>query len=284
MTVEAEARTALMWAQLVGHHMPAPVESVLHHPADYQLNMCLTPRPLYTRASYRCHWGPHRHEPLGEIFLIPPGEELHVRGSGGEQATLTCQLEAAAVHGVLGRDIQWTSQRLHTALAISNSRIRNLLFRIAEEIRHPGIALDAMLDSLGRQLAIELGRHFLEIADKPAAGGLAAWRLRLIDERLGDNPTAPGLEELARLCGLSVRQLTRGFRVSRGTSLGAYIEQLRMEAAKRRLLDGESVKGIAGAMGFASPSSFTFAFRRATGTSPTAFRARQRVPGAVDTA
>jgi AraC family transcriptional regulator len=32
-------------------------------------------------------------------------------------------------------------------------------------------------------------------------------------------------------------------------------------------------------MGFASPSSFTYAFRRAVGISPTHFRTRQRVPG-----
>jgi AraC family transcriptional regulator len=41
------------------------------------------------------------------------------------------------------------------------------------------------------------------------------------------------------------------------------------------------VKAIAFAMGFASPSSFTFAFRRAVGISPTHFRTRQRVPGAT---
>jgi AraC family transcriptional regulator len=270
-----------MSAQLAGHHMPVPVESVLRHPRDYQINMCLTPRPLYTRASYRQHWGPHRYESLGEIFLVPPGEELHVRGSGGEQATLTCHLEAAALHAVVGQDIGWTSQRLESAMDVANARIRALLYRIAEEIRHPGIAPEAMLDCLARQLAIELGRHFLEVVDRPLAGGLAAWRLRLIDERLNEDSTAPSLSQLANLCGLSVRQLTRGFRVSRGSSIGEYCEQRRMEAAKRRLLAGESVKTIACAMGFASPSSFTFAFRRATGISPSTFRARQRVPGTV---
>ncbi len=48
-----------------------------------------------------------------------------------------------------------------------------------------------------------------------------------------------------------------------------------MDAAKRLLVEGESVKTIAFAMGFASPSSFTFAFRRAVGASPTTFRQRQ---------
>jgi AraC family transcriptional regulator len=48
-----------------------------------------------------------------------------------------------------------------------------------------------------------------------------------------------------------------------------------METAKRLLVDGDSVKTIAFAMGFSSPSSFTFAFRRAVGISPSVFRQRQ---------
>jgi AraC family transcriptional regulator len=281
MTVEAEARTSMLSAQLVGFHIPVPIESVLHDAAAYQINMCLTPRPLYSRASYHAHWGPHRYEPLGEIFMIPPGESLHIRGGAGEQASLTCQLRTDPLHRILGQDLEWTDRRLATALDITNARVRSLLFRLTEEVRHPGFAGERMLEFLSGELVVELGRYFLETVEKPIAGGLAAWRLRLIDERLGDDPTAPSLAEMAKLCGLSVRQLTRGFRVSRGMSFGAYVEQRRMEAAKRQLLAGESVKTIAFAMGFASPSSFTFAFRRATGSSPSTFRARQRVPGSA---
>jgi AraC family transcriptional regulator len=279
MTVEAAVSIPAFSAQVVCYSMPRPQVSVLSDPSHYQLNMCLTPRPIDARAGFRRHWGPQRYEPLGEIFLIPPGEELHVRGGRGDQVTLICQFGGPALAGVVARDVEWTSQRLEDALHISNARVRNILLRIAEEVRHPGLGLDQMIDSLARQLMIELGRHFVEIVDRPVTGGLAAWRLRLIDERLSDNPTAPSLTEMADLCGLSVRQLTRGFRVSRGMSLGAYIEQRRMETAKRQILGGESVKAIAFTMGFSSPSSFTFAFRRATGSSPTAFRARQRVSG-----
>jgi AraC family transcriptional regulator len=137
-----------------------------------------------------------------------------------------------------------------------------------------------MIEFLSGELAVEIGRFGREVVERSMSGGLASWRLRLIDERLSDDPTAPALKELAALCGLSVRQLTRGFRASRGSSLGDYIEQRRMENAKRMLMAGESIKSIAFAMGFASPSSFTYAFRRAIGISPTHFRTRQRVPGA----
>lgn len=280
VTIEAQAQSGVLRAQIVGFHIPQPTDSVLRDDRAYQLNFCLTPRPLYTRAAYPAHWGPHRYDPLGEIFLIPPGEELHIKGGAGEQASLTCQLEVEALHAILGETLEWTDERLADALDITNSRIRNLLFRLTEEIRHPGFAGSRMIEFLGGELAIELGRFCLEVVERPVTGGLASWRLRRIDERLGDDPTAPSLDELAKLCGISVRQLTRGFRTSRGSSIGDYIEQRRMETAKRLLMAGNSVKTIAFAMGFASPSSFTYAFRRAVGISPTHFRTRQRVPGA----
>lgn len=280
MSVQSEARGRMLTAQVVGFHIPGPTESVLHDARAYQVNLCLTPRPLYTRASYHRLWGPHRYEAVGEIFLIPPGEELHIKGGAGEQASLTCQLDAAALHAIVGEELEWTERRIADALDITNVRVRNLLFRLTEEVRHPGFAGAQMIEFLSGELAVEIGRFGREVVERSMSGGLASWRLRLIDERLSDDPTAPPLKELADLCGLSVRQLTRGFRASRGSSLGDYIEQRRMENAKRMLMTGESIKSIAFAMGFASPSSFTYAFRRAVGISPTHFRTRQRVPGA----
>ncbi|MEO5604434.1 MAG: helix-turn-helix transcriptional regulator [Novosphingobium sp.] len=280
MTVQASVRGRVLAAQLVGFRIPEETESVLRDDTAYQLNFCLTPRPLYTRASYHQHWGPHRYEPLGEIFLIPPGEALHIKSGVGEQASLTCQLEAAALHAILGETLEWTDRRLTDALDITSARIRALLFRLVEEVRHPGFAGAQMIEFLSGELAIELGRFCLEVIERSVTGGLASWRLRRIDERLSDDPAAASLKELAELCGISVRQLTRGFRASRDCSIGDYIEQRRMETAKRLLMAGESVKTIAFILGFASPSSFTYAFRRAVGISPSHFRTRQRVPGA----
>ena len=48
----------------------------------------------------------------------------------------------------------------------------------------------------------------------------------------------------------------------------------RMEYAKQQLANGECVKSIAYSMGFAAPSNFSAAFRRATGETPRDYRAR----------
>lgn len=273
--VDAELTCPAMVAQIVRFDIPAPTAAALHDPSVYQINMCLTPRPLDARASYRQHWGPHRFERLGDIFLIPPGEELYIKGGRVKQASLLCLLRRDAVSDIIGEELEWTEQKLAPTIDIPSARIRALLFRLTEEVRHPGLASDRMLEFLAGELSIEIGRFCLEVHERPAVGGLAGWRLRLIDERLSDNPAAPTLGELADLCNISVRQLTRGFKVSRGCSIGDYMEQRRMEAAKRMLVGGESVKTIAFNMGFSSPSSFTFAFRRAVGISPSQFRQRQ---------
>lgn len=275
MTVEQELVGEAITAQIVRFDMPSSTEAVMLDPHALQINMCLTPRPVDARACYRQRWGTHRFERLGDIFLMPPGEELHLRSGSGKQSSLLCYLRPEAITSIFGTELSWNDQQLASSLDITSARIRALLFRLTEEVQHPGIASGRMLEFLGGELAIELGRHYLEVAEHPVTGGLAGWRLRLIDERLSDEPRPPSLKELAEICNQSVRQLTRGFRVSRGCSIGDYIEQRRMETAKRMLMAGESVKIIAFTMGFSSPSSFTFAFRRAVGISPSQFRQRQ---------
>ncbi|WP_404481472.1 helix-turn-helix transcriptional regulator [Novosphingobium sp. BL-52-GroH] len=274
-SLDAQLATSGVLAQIVRYDIPEPTDGRHSVGEGYHVNMCLTPRPLQSRGGYRRRWGPHRLERLGDIFVLPPGEELFVKGGSGRQASLICTIDARMVHDLVGRELTWDNSHLAAALDIGSAQMRALLFRITAEVRHPGLAAQRMLGFLGGELAIELGRHCLEVAERPITGGLAGWRLRLIDERLADDLAAPSLEELAALCALSVRQLTRGFRVSRACSIGDYVEQRRMEAAKRLLMEGESVKTIAFSMGFASPSSFTFAFRRAVGASPSTFRQRQ---------
>lgn len=276
MTVDAEVQAPGVCAQIVRFDIPEPTAT--HHSiADgYHVNMCLTPRPLQSRGGYRHRWGPHRFERLGDIFMLPPGEELYVKGGSGRQASLICSIAPDLVHSATaGSQLEWNDQHLAAALDIGSARIRALLFRITAEVRHPGLAAVRMVELLGSELAIEIARYCNEVAERPVTGGLSGWRLRLIDERIAENLTAPSLKELSDLCALSIRQLTRGFRVSRACSIGDYIEQRRMEAAKRLLMEGESVKAIAFRMGFTSPSSFSFAFRRAVGASPSTFRQRQ---------
>jgi AraC family transcriptional regulator len=276
MAVRAELRTATIDVQIAGFDLNGPIDNIMREAPGYRLNQCLTPRPLNARGCFVDAWGPHRFEPLGEIFLLPPGHRLHTRSESGRQASIVCEIAREAVEAWLDEPPEWTDRRLEAALDVPSPHIRTLLGRLAEEAYRPGLASAAIVDLLGRQVAIEVARFSVAIGDGPATGGLAAWRLRFIDERLRNLAAPPTLEELAELCNLSVRQLTRGFRASRGCSIKDHIARSRIEGAKRMLAGPDSVKAIAFALGFASPSSFAHAFRQATGITPREFRTRTR--------
>lgn len=274
MTVTAELRVPVATTRLVRFDMAGPVDNTLRDEESYWLDLCLTPRPRNARACYRDRWSPHRFERLGRVFLLPPRETMLARSDGGStQTSLLCHLRPEPLRHWFDDELQWSDPRLAATLDVPDDNIRVLLLRLAEELRHPGFASEALVELMVAQIAIELARYCVAIPERAlASGGLAAWRLKRIDERLREPGDAPTLAELAVLCGLSVRQLARGFRVSRGQSIGDHIAGQRLDQARAMLHGEQSVKAIAYTLGFASPSSFCFAFRRGTGATPSEYR------------
>jgi AraC family transcriptional regulator len=280
MSIDAELTVPVATAQLVHFNAQGPNDNIMQQRETYWLDQCLTPRPRNARACYRNRWNPGRFEPLGHVFMVPPGETMQARGDGGSsQVSILCHLRPEALSRLFDGDLQWTDRRLEACLDIPDPQIRGLLLRLAQEMRQPGFASELLVELIAAQLAIELGRYCTKITDKSPGGGLAPWRLRRIDERLKELAQSPTLSELATLCSLSVRQLTRGFYISRGCSIGDHISNIRLDQAKRLLATEQSIKAIAHSLGFASPSSFCSAFRRATLQTPMQFRHRTQLPG-----
>ena len=275
-TIEAELHAPVASAQLVRFDLPGPVDDIFRDENAYYLDLCLTPRMRNARACYHERWSPQRFEQIGDLFAVPPGEALQARSDGGRQNSIICQLRAEALQRWTEGELEWTDRRLHAGLDINDANIRGLLLRLADEIRNPGFASAMLVELVAGQLAIELARYSLASGETAPNGGLSGWRLRRIEERFKEEREPPTLDELAQLCGLSVRQLTRGFRSSRGCSIGDYAANCRLEHGKRMLASEQSVKAIAYTLGFASPSSFCFAFRRATGETPQQYRERLR--------
>ncbi len=275
MTIEAELCVPAATMQVVHYLFVEPVSGAMREDQDYRLDLCLTPRPRNARACYSDRWAPHHFERLGPVWLLPPGETLQACSDGGRpQRSLVCRVRSEQMRAWLQRDLEWTDRRLAAILDIPDANIRGLLLRLAEEVRHPGFASEVLVELICAQIAIELGRYCAAVIEGPMTGGLAPWRLRMIEERLREVQAAPTLAELAELCQLSVRQLTRGFRASRGCSIGDHVAHSRLEQAKRLLSGDQSVKAIAYSLGFSSPSSFSYAFRSLLGETPRQFRLR----------
>ena len=81
------------------------------------------------------------------------------------------------------------------------------------------------------------------------------------------------LATLAHSVRLSAYHFCRAFKQSFGIPPHRYHIKRRIERAKTLLADpASSVTDIALELGFSETSSFTAAFRKATGTTPTAYR------------
>lgn len=271
--VDKERRLAHATAHLARFEIAEACERVMRLDGVYRLDMCITPRPAAVRARYADHWAARRFERIGEVYVLPPGEALEVRCVPSVTSSLVCELRAEQVARWVDDEVAWSDRQRDASLSGGSPKFRPLLRRLLEELRQPGLAHETMIELVTAQLALEISRFSAPAAEAPAVGGLAPWRLRLIEERLTEGGAAPSLTELAALCNLSVRQLVRGFRASRGGTIGEHIARSRADLAKARLHGDESIKAIARSLGFGSPSSFTYAFRRATGLTPREYRA-----------
>jgi transcriptional regulator GlxA family with amidase domain len=87
------------------------------------------------------------------------------------------------------------------------------------------------------------------------------------------------VEELVGRSGLPERSFKRRFTQATGYSPIAYIQQLRVQEAKRRLeRTEEAVDEISWKVGYEDPAFFRRLFKRLTGITPGAYRRKFRVP------
>lgn len=79
------------------------------------------------------------------------------------------------------------------------------------------------------------------------------------------------LEQLEHVTGCDRWQLSRDFRALLGTSPYRYLQQRRVDLAKRLLREGATLAGAAHGAGFADQSHFGRTFRKAVGLTPKAW-------------
>jgi transcriptional regulator GlxA family with amidase domain len=139
--------------------------------------------------------------------------------------------------------------------------------------------------AVARQLVLFLRRpgsqsQFSRLLDAQAAARkplqeILIWAMENLDKDLS-------VENLALHAAMSRRNFTRVFTAELGKSPAHYIEQLRIEAARRFLEDSQkSVDEIASASGFSSAELMRRAFLRSIGITPSEYRERFRSAGII---
>ncbi len=98
-------------------------------------------------------------------------------------------------------------------------------------------------------------------------------KLYFIKELIDKEPeTDHSLRKLSRQAGLNIFKLKNGFKSVFGDTVFGYIHHLRMEKARKMLLEGEQVSTVAYLLGYTSPNNFSTAFRKKFGVSPGKFK------------
>jgi AraC family transcriptional regulator len=270
LTIEGEikARTVTVQVRNFGT-LSEDLEETIAWP-DYTVNRSLGP------VSYSANTGSSRFLGFGEVFLVPARIPVWYKGLGGPYRHVACMLDGVAFEALTGLQNRWDEGLARACRNIRPPQINAALLRLAQETLSPSFASDLLVDSLVNVITVDLARYFRnENGEAPRAkGGLAPWQKRRIEEYVEDVPgTLLSIGLLAELCGISSGHLMRAFKQTTGETVHAYVERVRLSKAQRLLCETDlPLKAIAAELGFSTPSSFSFAFRRATGRTPASFR------------
>jgi transcriptional regulator GlxA family with amidase domain len=153
------------------------------------------------------------------------------------------------------------------------------------------LALALVEQDLGSKVALAVARHLVLFLRRPGSQSqfsrlleaqastrkplqeVMVWAAENLDRDLS-------VENLARHAAMSRRNFTRVFAAESGISPAHYIEQLRLEAARRFLEDSQKgVEEIASASGFSSAELMRRAFLRSMRITPSEYRERFRSAG-----
>jgi AraC-like DNA-binding protein len=96
---------------------------------------------------------------------------------------------------------------------------------------------------------------------------------KAIDYLYGNSSKNVSVDEMARICGLSISSLERHFKKHFNTSPGRFVSQVKMSTACELLADAAlSIAEISDQLGYTDPVVFSRGFKREMRVTPTAYR------------
>lgn len=283
VTVEAELRAASLIVQVGSYDWDGPLE-VMELNTVPSISLLLSPPHEFSEACFSLDRNGGRFSDVGDVIFAPADVHLHARASGGPIRLVRCFFERRFLAETSGFDWRWQDRTLRACVDMKNPRLKETLARLGQEALDPGLACGKLTEGLGMLMAVELGRHFHAIDEHERSPGqkLTPWQMNRITQYLQNlSNYLPDVSDIAELCGISARHLRRLFKETTDQTLYQYSRDV--WAAKARTLLSDTrvpVKEIASRLGFADASSFSMAFRRATGEPPKAFRQQFRKPRA----
>jgi AraC-like DNA-binding protein len=212
-----------------------------------------------------------------EVFRRPGSDEFDVPGDG-PPTDLLCgayRLDTEICAGLLAHLPDVVHLRARDRLG--SSTVRSVVDLMADELVGSHRGRSSVLDRLLDVVVVVVLRSWFE-----ESGEAPAWYLALADadvgralERLHEDPARRWtVESLAHEVGVSRATLARRFTQLVGVPPSTYLTTWRLQLAAQELRSGSaSIRSIARAVGYDNEFSFSTAFRRYHGSSPSRYRA-----------
>lgn len=144
------------------------------------------------------------------------------------------------------------------------------------EVESKGNSDHLYIDSLTNTLSLHLLRHYStkKVSIPEYTDGLSKYKLRQVVEYINDNLDHNfSLAELAAIANMSPSYFSYLFKLSTGYAPHQYVIRLRVERAKKLLLQEKlTIADIAYSLGFAHQSHFNRHFKRLVGITPKKFQ------------
>jgi AraC-like DNA-binding protein len=200
------------------------------------------------------------------VAFHPPGEVHSQRFGEHEVSSFNVEVRPG-----------W-ARRLHEAAGVLDRPAEfqggppaDLALRLFREFRQP----DPFSALVVEGLVLELVGTAARIGQAAPPGASPPHWLARVREALHARFTEPlTLAALAELAGVHPVHLAATFRRHTGCTVGQYLRRLRVDEARRLLLDSDApLAEVALAAGFADQSHLTRLFKRQVGLTPAAFRA-----------
>jgi transcriptional regulator GlxA family with amidase domain len=148
-----------------------------------------------------------------------------------------------------------------------------------DEASHKRAGGESVLAKLTELMFIEVLREYLDKLPAQQGGWLAGLRDRFVGEALSLMHANPShnwqLGELARRVGSSRSEFAGRFVGLVGLPPMQYLAKWRMQLASGLLRDNVNIASVAAEVGYGSEASFSRAFKKIVGASPSHWRDRQ---------
>jgi AraC family transcriptional regulator len=207
-----------------------------------------------------------------KLIFVPAGHEYH---DWQEPRILTRVIYFYFDPAGLSPELGFADMSFAPRLFFENSGLWDTALKLTTLIESAGSDHRLYVEALGLVLAHELVRFNAgrPCVEPEVRGGLAAWQQRTVVDYIEDHLAEPiSLATLAQLVRLSPYYFCRTFKKSFGMPPHRYHTGQRIGRAKTLLAKSDpSVTDIGFTIGFSQTSSFTAAFRKATGLTPTAY-------------